>query len=66
MRFIYGLFLLLLLQVSCYAGDLREDATISFANPDGTKTENLKTEIARTEPERSKGLMYRRDLKDGT
>jgi len=56
--------MLLLLQVSCYAGDLREDATISFTTASGGKTENLSVEIAKTDPERSRGLMYRRELKE--
>ena len=64
MKFFYVLFLLLLLQVSCYAGDLREDSRISFVTPDGSKIEDILVEIAKTDPERSKGLMYKRELRE--
>ena len=64
MKYFYALCLLLLLQVSCYAGDLREDAKVSFNTPSGSKVEDILVEIARTDPERSKGLMYRRELKE--
>lgn len=64
MKFFYTLLLLLLLQVSCYAGDLREDAKVSFSLPSGSKVEDILVEIARTDAERSKGLMYRRELRE--
>ncbi len=64
MKIIYTFFLLLFLQVSCYAGDLREDATLTYIGPSGSKIEKLKVEIARTDAERSRGLMYRRELKE--
>lgn len=55
-----------MLQVSCYAGDLREDAVITCTKADGTKIENLSVEIAKTDAERSRGLMYRRELRSKT
>ena len=64
MKLIYAFFVVLLLQVSCYAGDLKVDATISISKPDGSKIDDISVEIARTDAERNRGLMYRRELRD--
>jgi uncharacterized membrane protein (UPF0127 family) len=65
-KYFYLICFLILFQVSCYAGDLREDAKISFIDSVGKKSDLISVEIAKTEPERSKGLMYRRELRDKT
>lgn len=50
--------------VSCESQDLRRDIDISFVSPNGLVSEVFHSQIAKTENERSRGLMYRRTMKD--
>jgi len=50
--------------VSCESQDLRRDIDISFIAPNGLASEVFHSQIAKTENERSRGLMYRRSIED--
>ena len=49
------------LQVSCYANDLREDCKISVLSSN-EKGKEIKVQLAKSESERGRGLMYRREM----
>jgi uncharacterized membrane protein (UPF0127 family) len=49
---------------SCYSAELRNDATLYFLSGDLTQSEKIQVQIARSQEETSRGLMYRRTMPD--
>lgn len=58
-KFCFVIFIFVLLTSSCVSGDLRQDCRI--VAPNGS---SVKIQLAKTEQERSRGLMYKKSISD--
>jgi uncharacterized protein len=58
------LFFFFVFTTSCYSADLRTDATLYFLSQDLAQSEKIQVQIARSQEETSRGLMYRRSMSD--